>query len=222
MTATATPTATPTLSGDLAFAPKHLDFPPQIVGATSSTSPARSVVLRNPLGIDVNVSAITTSAGFAQSNDCGQVLAAHSSCTIRVTFTPITAGPAMGTLTITDDAANSPQTVTLSGNGVAGVIRISPAVIRFGRQVEGGMSAPHSIVLRNPYKVPLSLGAIVIQGQFFYSAACGTVIAPGGTCTVLVSFTPATTGTLTGSMSLSGGAPANPRKVDLIGVSAGN
>jgi hypothetical protein len=112
--------------------------------------------------------------------------------------------------------------VTLSGNGVAGVIRISPAVIRFGRQVEGGMSAPHSIVLRNPYKVPLSLGAIVIQGQFFYSAACGTVIAPGGTCTVLVSFTPATTGTLTGSMSLSGGAPANPRKVDLIGVSAGN
>jgi hypothetical protein len=206
----------------LAFAPKHLDFPPQIVGATSSTSPARSVVLRNPLGVDANISAITTSAGFAQSNDCGQVLAAHSSCTIGVTFTPIMAGPAMGTLTITDDAANSPQTVTLSGNGVVGIIRISPAVIRFGRQREETMSVPRSIVLSNPYEVPLSLGVIVIQGQFLYSAACGTVIVPGGNCTVTVYFTPSTTGTLTGIMFLSGGAPTNPKKVDLIGVSLGS
>ena len=84
------------------------------------------------------------------------------------------------------------------------------------------MSAPRSIVLSNPYEVPLSLGVIVIQGQFLYIAACGTVIVPGGNCTVTVYFTPSTTGTLTGSMFLSGGAPTNPKKVDLIGVSLGS
>jgi hypothetical protein len=34
-----------------------------------------------------------------------------------VTFTPTATGAATGTLTVTDSAATSPQTVTLSGTG---------------------------------------------------------------------------------------------------------
>jgi hypothetical protein len=49
-------------------------------------------------------------------------VAAGSSCTINVTFTPNTAGPFNGTLTITDNsnmAAGSTQSVALSGMGQA-------------------------------------------------------------------------------------------------------
>jgi len=37
------------------------------------------------------------------------------SCVINVTFTPTATGTFTGTLKITDNAENSPQTITLSG-----------------------------------------------------------------------------------------------------------
>src|SRR5882762_11571452 len=42
-------------------------------------------------------------------------LAASANCTISVTFTPTAAGTRMGTLTITDNATPSTQTVPLTG-----------------------------------------------------------------------------------------------------------
>src|SRR2546426_1040597 len=38
-------------------------------------------------------------------------------CTINVTFTPIATGTRTGAITITDDASDSPQTVSLTGTG---------------------------------------------------------------------------------------------------------
>ena len=51
------------------------------------------------------------------SNTCGASVAAGTSCTIGVTFSPTAAGSVTGTLTFTDDAATSPQVVGLSGTG---------------------------------------------------------------------------------------------------------
>ncbi len=53
------------------------------------------------------------------SNTCGTSLAAHTTCTINVTFTPTQLGQRTGTLTITDNAAGSPHTVSLTGAGTA-------------------------------------------------------------------------------------------------------
>jgi hypothetical protein len=50
-------------------------------------------------------------------NACGSSLAAGSSCAIGVFFDPTVGGARTGTLTITDNAAGSPQTVTLTGSG---------------------------------------------------------------------------------------------------------
>src|SRR5437588_12679145 len=46
-------------------------------------------------------------------------LAAGGNCTINVTFTPTALGARTGTLLLADNAAGSPQTVALSGNGTA-------------------------------------------------------------------------------------------------------
>ena len=46
-------------------------------------------------------------------------LASGASCTINVTFTPSTTGSVTGTLSITDNAAGSPQAVSLSGAGIS-------------------------------------------------------------------------------------------------------
>jgi hypothetical protein len=48
-------------------------------------------------------------------------LAAGASCTFSLTFTASQAGPRSGALTITDNAANAQQSVTLVGTGIASI-----------------------------------------------------------------------------------------------------
>ncbi len=50
------------------------------------------------------------------SNCSGAALAANASCTVSVTFAPLAAGRRTETITLTDDAANSPQIIMIQGN----------------------------------------------------------------------------------------------------------
>ena len=97
------------------LAPTSLTFGNQ---ALNTTSPAQTVTLTNTGTGSLTITAIGTSGDFAQTNTCGTLpamLAASANCTISVTFTPTAAGTRMGTLTITDNAAGSPHTVSLTG-----------------------------------------------------------------------------------------------------------
>lgn len=97
----------------------NLTFGNQTVGTTSATQP---VMLTNTGTASLVISGIATSGDFAESNNCGGSVTAGSSCTISVTFTPTTMGTRPGTLSISDNAAGSPQSVVLSGTGVAASI----------------------------------------------------------------------------------------------------
>jgi hypothetical protein len=60
-------------------------------------------------------------ARFLQTNNCpigGAGLAPNASCTITVTFQSNRRAARSATLTIRDNAANSPQTVALTGTGI--------------------------------------------------------------------------------------------------------
>jgi hypothetical protein len=79
------------------------------------------VTLSNTGSAALTISSIGASGDFAQSNTCGASVAAGASCTVQVTFTPTAIGQRAGTLTIADNAAPSPQSVSLSGIGDNGV-----------------------------------------------------------------------------------------------------
>jgi hypothetical protein len=96
--------------------PASLTFAAQ---ATGSTSAAQTVTLTNTGTGALAISSIAASANFAETNTCGSSLAAGGNCTISVTFTPTAAGSLPGTITITDNASSSPQTVTLAGTGTS-------------------------------------------------------------------------------------------------------
>jgi hypothetical protein len=64
----------------------------------------------------INSVTVSGSSDFTTSN-CTSPLAVNSSCTITVTFTPSAKQSRSGTLTISDNALSSPQTVSLSGRG---------------------------------------------------------------------------------------------------------
>ncbi|MGC2492790.1 PQQ-binding-like beta-propeller repeat protein, partial [Candidatus Binatus sp.] len=118
---TATPTATPTpVPVTLEIKPKALRFPKTAVGTSSKP---KKVKVSNPKGarkrpgIPVLVEQISDPGIFTQSNNCPATLAAGTDCTISVTFTPSAATKQRATMTITDNAKGTPQTVQLSGVG---------------------------------------------------------------------------------------------------------
>src|SRR5581483_8867739 len=83
----------------------------------------------------VSVSNVAVTGPFDVSSTCGSSLAANSNCTIWVLFAPTSNGTFSGTLTVTDSAANSPQTSSLSGTGGtsgSGTLTLSPSSYNFG------------------------------------------------------------------------------------------
>jgi hypothetical protein len=88
--------------------------------AVGKTAPAKLVTLANTGTATLNISSITISGDFAlvtSPKPCGATLAKGKNCRIKVTFTPTQTGLRTGDITITDNAANSPQQVPLSGTG---------------------------------------------------------------------------------------------------------
>jgi hypothetical protein len=125
-----------------------ISFSPLLVGATAS---APAITLSNTGNATLTVTKIAatgtgSSAGeFAQTNTCGSSLAAGATCTITPTFSPTAAGGAIGTLTLTDNAADSPQTIQLSGTAVDFSIAVFPGS-NTSSTVEPGQMAEYAMV----------------------------------------------------------------------------
>jgi phospholipase C len=100
------------------FSTTALNFGNQTVQTSSSPQP---VTLTNTGSGVLKISSIgitgTNMVDFSQTSTCGTVLLGGASCTINVTFTPTGTGSRTANLSVTDNAAGSPQTVALSGTG---------------------------------------------------------------------------------------------------------
>jgi hypothetical protein len=119
-----------TLSGTgavpaVGLSPATLSFGNQTVNTTSA---AQGTTLTNngPGALTITSIGITgTNAGdYAQTNTCPlspATLAVAGTCTISVTFKPTASGSRTASVSITDNGTGSPQTVGLSGTGVASV-----------------------------------------------------------------------------------------------------
>jgi len=96
------------------LSPTALNFGNQKVGTTSA---AQTVKLTNRGQGVLTIASITATGSYSQTNNCGASLASNMSCTLTVKFTPSALGTHRGTLSIKDNAAGSPQKVTLAGVG---------------------------------------------------------------------------------------------------------
>ncbi len=113
----------------LSINPPNLSFGNQPLNTASAPM---SFLLTNTGTANLNLSTITitgTNPGdFAETDNCGTVLAFGANCTVAVTFTPMALGARSATLVIPDNAPGSPQTVALSGTGTAQGITCTMAV----------------------------------------------------------------------------------------------
>ena len=187
------------------------------------------VTLSNSGTDNLLISSIVDANGFAQINNCPitpSFLAPTQSCTINITFTPSATGPASDTLTITDDAAGSPQAIPLTGVGLAAgpVATLSPSPLNFSpAQLVGTTSAAKAVSLTNTGTTLLTISSVGLTGananQFtLTSNTCGTSLAANASCTVNISYAPTAAATSAASLSVTDNAPGSPQTVALSGT----
>src|SRR3989441_899714 len=215
------------------LAPTNLAFGDQRL---STTSPVQTVTLTNSGTATLSI----TSIALAGSNPGDFAIAAGTTCTngatvvagasrlLTLTFTPTAAGARTATVTITDDAPGSPQSVSLTGTGVTPpTATLSATSSAFGNQRVGTTSAAQNLTLTNNGGTPLNLTSITITGaqaaDFAFAAGntCPTGAgsgAPGASCTISISFTPAATGARAATVTITDDAPGSPQSVSLAGM----
>ena len=117
-----------------------LSFPDEAPGSVSGP---QALSLRNSGTAPLQIAGIRIGANFQEIDDCVSPLAVGAQCTINVTFVPTTTGNLQGAVTLTDNARGSPQTVSLSGNGVISGPQGQPALTGycFGLTTVGYMCA---------------------------------------------------------------------------------
>jgi hypothetical protein len=168
--------------------PASLVFGNQNVGQASTV---QAVVLSNTNSAALSVTGISISGSqsgdYQQANNCGTSLAAGANCVISVTFSPQAVGVGTALIQITDSAFNSPQTISLSGTGIA-----APD-FTFG--TASGGSSSSTISAGGTAKFGLALTPV---GSF-----SGTVTLA---CSVMPAVTPAPICSVPGSVSVSGSA----------------
>jgi hypothetical protein len=209
----------------VSLSPPSLQFPAHLIGTSSATE---TVTLTNANGLPLTISSIAvtgTDAGdFGQTNTCGSGLPVGGSCTITVTFTPAQAGPRAASVTITDNAAGSAQSVALSGTGaVEGPnATLSPPSLTFATQLLNTTSPAQTVTLTDYGTAALSISSISFTGadpgEFAQTNTCGSSVAPRKSCTISVTFTPAGINTRTASLSIGDNAAGSPQTVSLSGT----
>jgi hypothetical protein len=196
-----------------------LTFPAQEVGSSSS---AQTITLTNTSQVPVTLKSITPTGDFAQTTNCNGTIPVSGFCTVSVIFKPTNIGTRIGTLSITDNATGSPQSVALSGTGTAPVpaVTLAPATLSFAAQETGSTSAAQTITLTNSGYATLAISAITPTGDFAETRTCGANLAPAATCAIAVTFTPTAAGARTGMLTITDNATGSPQSVALTGTGA--
>jgi len=144
-----------------------------------------------------------------------------ASCTIGVVFKPHEINTNTGTITITDNAPNSPQTISLTGVGTA--VTLLPSSLNFGTQQVGTTSSPQNVTLTNyaPKAVRIFGGKFTGANPSSFAVqntTCGNDLPGGESCTIGITFTPKWGGYKTATFELHDNAGGSPQTVSLSGT----
>jgi len=193
-----------------------LNFGTEQVGVKSA--PIVETVTNNQT-VALNITGISASGDFSQTNTCQNPVAPNGTCTINVYFTPSTTGTRTGTLTVTDNASNSPQTASLTGVGATSSISVAPSSLTFSAQVLNTTSTGQKVTVTNTGFVNITMNSVAASGGYGETGTCtGATLTPGQTCTVTVTFTPIVTGSLPGVLTIGDTVAGSPQLVALTGT----
>ncbi len=217
---TGAPLTQSVLSGPIVtLSPTSLTFASQAVG---TVSPPQTIILTNSGVSTLTINSIVASGDYAVTSTCTVSIAAGKKCSITVTFAPTAAGTRSGTVSVTDNAPGSPQTVSVTGTGIAPVVALSPTSLTFATQLVSSTSSPQTVTLSNTGTAVLTISKISITGtdtnDYLESNNCGSTVAVGSSCTISVVFKPKARGSRPAALSVFDNATGSPQSVTLSGT----
>ena len=200
---------------------------PQTVSLTSAGTAALTLTSIAITGADAADFGIVV----AGKNPCptgSSTLAVAATCTVEVVFSPQSTGTKSAVLSFADNAAASPQMVSLSGTATAGPpVQVMPVSWAFPAQSSGSPSAPKQFTVSNLGSSTVSIGITVTgpnAADFLESDNCSGAkgLAPASSCLVNVSFDPAVLppaqSQRAATMTINYGGAGNPLTVPLSGA----
>jgi len=199
------------------LSPTSLTFAPQLAGSVSAP---QTLTVTNLGNAALTVSSIAASGGYSAKSDCS-TLNPGASCNIGVAFLSELIGADRGVVTITDNAASSPQVVNLAGSTLP-ALTLSPGRVSLG-SIAIGTTGPSKAVTLTNHGPAFSIGAIATSGDYVESNNCPATLSSGARCTIKISFHPTASGAILGALSVtSRDAGGNfPVSAALSGVGVG-
>lgn len=209
--------------------PISLAFPTTTQGTTSSPM---TLLVTNSGNATLHITSVllggNNSSDFSMANTCNGPYAPNVSCSISVTFTPLAAGQRSATITISDDAQNSPQIVQVTGSATAAqpttpLVALSSGSLTFGTITQGASSATQSITVTNSGGAALHISSVVLAGaspsDFSLTNGCTAAsYAVNAACSLSVSFAPLSTGARSATITLTDDAPTSPQTIAITGT----
>ncbi len=188
--------------------------------AEAGTMTAAQVVkLTNTGNATLNISQLGAGSAYQVFNDLCTTVDAGASCTFGVVFQPTAAGTFNYQVTIKDNAAGSPQKVTLTGIATAPVVGLSPNEVTFAAQAVGTTSPVQAVTLTNQGTSTLTISSITANGDFTQTNTCAGSLAANKSCTISVTFSPTTGGSRGGTVTINS-AGNSAQNVLLIGTAS--
>jgi len=167
----------------------------------------QAVTLKNSGASDVQITQIAVTGGaFSVTGVAAPVtISAGQSMALQATFAPTAAGAATGAITITSNAKNTTATVALNGTAVAAsyTMSLSPTSVNFGN-VSAGSSTTQNVQLSNTGNSSVTVTQVAASGTGISVGGVGTplTLAPSQSATLTVKFAPTTSGTTSGSLTV--------------------
>ena len=149
------------------------------------------------------------------------------------TFTNVTASQVYGPagqyncgvpFTITDGGGNSGWNTTYCGAWPTPQppppvgLSTTPTAIDFGSQTVGTTSSARAVTVTNNGTSGVTVSSISATGDFAQTNNCGTSLAAGASCIINVTFSPAASGSRSGTLTIATSDPNGPTSVSLSGT----
>ena len=159
-------------------APPSLNFGVQLL---KKPSPTKTLTVTNSGSATLNVSSVSTTGDYSQTNTCTAAILPGGTCSVSVIFTPTVTGTRSGSITLNDNAPSASQVISATGIGTA--VQLAPSSLTFGTQKVGTKRSPKNVTLTNTGTSALAITSITLTGlnplDFTQTNTCGTSVAAG-------------------------------------------
>jgi Abnormal spindle-like microcephaly-assoc'd, ASPM-SPD-2-Hydin/Protein of unknown function (DUF1573) len=193
------------------LSPSSVNFGQVTVGKQAT----KSVSVSNTGSVGINITQLTLSNSHFSLTGMAtpMALAIGQAGNFTVAVDPTAAGSLTGTLTAQGDGGSAPVVVNLSATGVTSQpqLSLSQSSISFGN-VAVGSKGTSALVLNNTGTTSLTISLLTLTGADFAVSGITTpmTLSAGQSSQISVMFSPASAGSVTGSLSITNSDSTNP------------